>query len=315
MTAETHTLQAVVIAGPTASGKTSLGLDLAERLDTEIVSADSMQIYRGMEIGTAAPIADELARVRHNLVGIIEPNEHFSAGEFQKRSRAVVAQLNVRGRVAVVVGGSGLYLRALIDGLHEAPERDEELRKEYRSFANQHGVDALHTRLQEVDPGYAAQIGQHDLRRIVRALEMFELTGTTYTEHHRAHQAALDPLNALWIGIEWPREELYARIDARVDKMIAAGFEDEVRRLVSGGHAEHLLRIKTLGYREFLAYFRGDQTRDDAIEHMKRNTRRFAKRQLAWFRPDKRIHWLQAGSETTPASLLDRAMLLYESRL
>lgn len=308
MTLPERARPALVVVGPTASGKTSLAIQLAETFAGEIISADSMQIYRGMEIGTAAPTHAEQARVPHHLIGILEPSEPFSAGEFSGRAQTLIDEIRRRDHLPVIVGGSGLYVRAVIDGLHSGPTRDPELRKLLGDEAETRGLAVLFERLTKVDAAYAAQIGPNDLRRIVRALEVYELTGRPYSEHHEEHQASLDPMPSVWLGIDVPRPALYQRIDERVDAMIEAGFESEVKRLVDAGYTEHLERIRTLGYVEFLAYFRGEQTRDEAIEHMKQNTRRFAKRQLTWFRAEKRIQWLAAGD-----SLFDVAQNLYRA--
>ena len=287
----------LAVVGPTASGKTALALELAERLDTEIVSADSMQVYRGMEIGTAAPTAKEQARVAHHFVGFLEPGAYFSAGEFERRARPVVDALNARGKTAAVVGGSGLYVRALIDGLFPGPGADESLRARLHAEAEREGVAALYRRLARLDPDYGSLINEGDLRRIVRALEVYELTGRPLSELHREHREGAGSLTALQVGLEYPREQLYARINARVDRMLAAGFLDELRALLDHGHERHINRLRSLGYREFIAHLKGECSYEEATEAMKRNTRRFAKRQLTWFRSDKRIHWIPADAD------------------
>jgi tRNA dimethylallyltransferase len=306
--------QVLAVVGPTASGKTALAIELALRLDTEILSADSMQIYRGMEIGTGAPTPDERARVSHHFVGIIDPDEPFSAGEYQRQARQVVESLNAHGKPAVVVGGSGLYVRALIDGLFEGPPKDTGLREHLHSEAEQHGVGQLYERLRCFDPDYARAILPNDLRRIVRALEVFELTGTPLSEHHRRHRERIQPLAAIQVALDWPRDALYRRIDARVDRMVSAGFVEEVRRLVHRGYAPHLLRLRSLGYREFIAYLNGGQSLEQAAAATKLTTRRFAKRQLTWFRPDKRIHWLPATDDTPTANHIEAVLRLVDQQ-
>lgn len=307
----THVL---AVVGPTASGKTSLAIELAERLGTEIISADSMQVYRGMEIGTAAPTREERARVKHHCVGFLEPGEHFSAGEFERQARSIIEDLNRRGKVAVVVGGSGLYIRALIDGLFPGPTKDDFIRERLREEAEEHGVAALYERLRQVDPKYAADIHPNDLRRIVRGLEVYELTHTPMSRLHGDHRARSKPVCALQVAIEYPRQALYERINARVDQMLAAGFVDEVRALLEKGYERHLLQLRSLGYREFIAHLRGECTCEEAAEAMKQNTRRFAKRQLTWFRADKRIIWLPATSGTPMAHWVEEVLLLLGCR-
>lgn len=302
----------LVVAGPTASGKTALAIELAQRLDTEIISADSMQVYKGMEIGTAAPSLEERARVTHHFVSCLDPKEQFSAGAFGRVARSIAARLNARGRIALLVGGSGLYIRAAIDGLFPGPGKDEAVRRRLHDEADRFGVAALYSRLETVDPGYAAVILPGDLRRIVRALEVYELTGEPMSRLHRRHRAGAPPLDALQIAVDLPRDVLYARIDARVDRMIEAGFLEEVRALMDRGCLDRFAQLRTLGYREFAEYLEGRKTYAEAVEEMKRNTRRYARRQLIWFRGDTRIHWLRASGDTPVGDLADRALALIE---
>ncbi len=299
----------VVVVGPTASGKTALAIELAERLQTEIISADSMQFYRGMEIGTGAPTPEQLARVRHHFVAFLDPSEDFSAGAFEQQAREIVAELNARGKIAVAVGGSGLYISALIDGLFPGPGKDESIRRRLQDQAEEGGVPDLYARLRQVDPGYAEIINPNDLRRIVRALEVFEITGTPLSVLHREHRDSIIPLDAVQVALDYPREELYARIDARVDRMIEEGLLDEVRSLVDGGYADALERLRSLGYREMMNHLRGESSLEEAVELMKRNTRRYAKRQFTWFRGDPRIHWLSPAGKTLEA-LVNEALAL-----
>ncbi len=304
----------LAVVGPTASGKSSLALSLAERLNTEIISADSMQIYRGMEIGTAAPTPEERARVRHHFVGVIEPGQPFSAGAFQEQATPVARRLNAEGKIAVVAGGSGLYVRALIDGLFRGPGGDRRIRERLHREAETDGVPALYARLQDVDPAYAEQILPGDLRRIVRALEVYEVSGAPLSAWHARHQEEPPPFRALQVGLDWEREQLYARIDARVDAMLAAGFVEEVRRLLAAGYEPALHRIRSLGYREMAGYLRGEMEYEQAVEAMKRNTRRFARRQLSWFRNDERIRWLPVDENISTDTLCDQVLgMLSES--
>ncbi|HOT49869.1 MAG TPA: tRNA (adenosine(37)-N6)-dimethylallyltransferase MiaA [Candidatus Hydrogenedentes bacterium] len=298
--------QAIVIAGPTASGKTALAIALARRLGTEIISADSMQVYRGMAIGTAAPTREEQALVRHHFVGFLDPAEDFSAGAFEILARKVVRDLNARGRPAVVVGGSGLYLRALCGGLFDGPPKNEEIRLRLRAEARERGVAALYERLRAVDADYAALIGANDLRRIVRALEVHEITGRPLSALHREHRERREPLDAVWVGIDLPRETLYARIDARVDAMIAQGFAGEVRALLDRGYMPHIERLKCLGYREMAAHLLGEISLDEAVALVKRNTRHYAKRQISWFRRESEIYWISAiGPEQAAVTVIN----------
>ena len=298
----------LAIVGPTASGKSALAVAVAERLGTEIVSADSMQFYRGMEIGTAAPTADELGRVQHHFVGFLRPDEAFSAGAYEVAARDVVAGLNARGKTAVVVGGSGLYVSALIDGLFPGPGKDETVRARLQTEAEEAGVGELYGRLESVDLDYARAINPNDLRRIVRALEVFELTGRPLSALHREHRESERPIESVQAGLDYARDELYARIDARVDQMLEQGLVDEVKRLIDDGYVAEIERLRSLGYREMAAYLRGETSLEEAVELMKRNTRRYAKRQLTWFRGDSRVQWLKAGGGKSAGSLADEVV-------
>ncbi|GMW01862.1 MAG: tRNA dimethylallyltransferase [Candidatus Hydrogenedentota bacterium] len=289
--------EVIAVVGPTASGKTALAIRIAEHLHTEIISADSMQVYRGMEIGTGAPSSEELRRVPHHFVSIWPPETRWSAGAFEQAARPIVKRLNDAAKPAVVVGGSGLYVQALIDGLIDVPASDPSIRRRLQADAEKLGADALYARLQRVDPDYAEAIHSNDLRRIVRALEIYEGTGVPLGGWHSRLRDGMRPLRSLQIAIEHPRQALYNRINARVDEMIATGFLDELRALLDQGYAEHLEKLRTLGYRECLAYLRGEVSLESAVEAMKMNTRRYAKRQLSWFRGDDRIHWLPTGTD------------------
>ena len=283
----------LAVVGPTASGKTRLSLELAERLNGEIVSADAMQVYRGMEIGTAAPTPEERARAPHHLVSLLSPDTLMAAGRFQKEARECIRDIQARGPTALVVGGSGLYVRALLAASFEGPGRDEALRARLRAEAETLGNAALMARLRAVDPDYAAILSsENDTVRVVRALEVHALTGIPYSRLHAAHREQPDRIPALRIGVAPPRDALYDRINRRVDEMIAAGWVDEVRALLAAGHEGHLERIKALGYREIAACLRGEQSLEDAVEAVKRHHRRYARRQLSWFRADKRVVWM-----------------------
>lgn len=293
-------IRIVAVVGPTGSGKTALGVEIAKALNTEIISADSMQFYRGMEIGTGAPSPEELAAVPHHFIGHLSPNEEMSAGDYEIAARAVVNRLNDAGKPAVVVGGSGLYVRTLIDGLFDGPSKDQAIRDRLEAEAEASGIGALYARLKEVDPKYAQVISENDLRRIVRALELYEIEGETASVQYARHQASLDPLSSLQFLIDFPREELYERINRRVDMMLEAGLVDEVKGLVAQGYADDIMRLKSLGYREILSYVQGERPYDEAVELMKMYTRRYAKRQLTWFRGDDRVEFM--STETYPTN-------------
>lgn len=285
--------QLIAVVGPTASGKTELALALAERLKTEIVSADSMQFYRGMEIGTAAPTPEERERVRHHFVGFLEPGAPYSAGQYQRDARAVVAELNAQGKIAVAAGGAGLYVRALIDGLFEGPGKNPEIRERLHRQIEDEGLETMYQTLVDVDPKYADVIDSNDARRIVRALEVFYATGRPISDHYDDQAAESAPLDALQVAVDYPREVLYERIEARVDRMMERGFLGEVQHLLDEGHGPALDRLKCLGYVELTAHLRGEYDLDTATALIKQNSRRYAKRQLTWFRGDDRVQWIE----------------------
>lgn len=287
-------VQAVVIVGPTASGKTAAALKLAKQLDTEILSADSMQFYCGMEIGTAAPTPEERAQIPHHFVSCINPDQRMAAGVYQELARAKIQELNAQGKPAVVVGGSGLYISALVDGLFSGPASDQTIRERLQADAAELGNAQLYARLQKIDPDYAALLtSENDLVRVVRALEVYELCGQAFSKLHREHQAKKDPLDVLVFGLQWDRAELYARINQRVLAMVDAGWVEEVRTLLEAGYGPQLDRLKALGYREIAKHLHGEQDLDTAIAATQMHHRRYAKRQLTWFRADARVQWVK----------------------
>lgn len=284
----------IAVAGPTASGKSALALELCKRLDGELISLDSMQIYRGLDIGTAKPTKAEQAEVCHHMIDICDPTENFSAAEFAERAHKVIADVQSRGKKAVLCGGTGLYLDTVLGRLDFGEiESDEKLRGELIAFAEKNGADALHERLREIDPQAAEKIHPNNVRRVARAIEIYELTGKTKTEHDR--EAISDsPYESLIIGLDYDdREVLYNRINRRVDAIIEAGLEGEVRSLVSRGllSAESTAG-QAIGYKEMLGYIAGDCSLGDAVEKIKLGTRRYAKRQLTWLRRNPSINWL-----------------------
>jgi tRNA dimethylallyltransferase len=280
---------------------------LAQRLGTEILSVDSMQFYRGMEIGTAAPTPAERAQVPHHFVAFLDPREEMAAGRFERLARTEVSRLNASGRPVVLAGGSGLYLSAVIDGLFPGPVRQPRIRARLKAEAAEKGNAWMMARLREVDPDYAASLtSENDLVRIVRALEVYELTGAPFSQLHREHRAQAEALDARIFALDWDREALYARIDRRVDQMIAAGWIDEVQALLDAGLGPQIDRLKALGYREMAAYLRNEQSLDEAIAATKQHHRRYAKRQLTWFRADPRIQWLEMNEGADPGALANK---------
>lgn len=292
----------VVVVGPTAAGKTELGIHLARHFSGEIVSADSMQVYRGMDIGTAKPGPREMQLAPHHLVDVASPDEEFSAGRFKKLARRAVRDITARKKLPLVVGGTALYVRVL---LYDYPlaevRRDDRLREGLYRRAEEEGREALHAQLAEKDPDSADRIHPNDLKRVVRALEVLRLTGRTMTAWRREtpRESVYD---ALKLGVHLPREELYRRIDRRVDQMVEEGLIEEVRDLLSHWGELGPTARQALGYAEVLAYLRGEIDGETCVWQIKKNTRNFAKRQLTWFRKDEEIRWVAAGQQGKDAA-------------
>ena len=294
------------IVGPTGVGKSAAAMALAARLDAEIVNADSRQVYRGMDIGTAKPGAEDRRRVPHHLLDLRELSEPLDVAEFLKLARAAIAEVAARGRNPIVVGGSGFYLRVLRGGIFAGPPAAPEVRRELEALAAERGVEYLHGRLAEVDAAAAARIGHRDLYRIVRALEVFRLTGQPISVHQRGHRFAAREYETLTVGLAAERKRLYEAINRRFDEMVARGMVEEVRRLLAAGYDPDKPPLKTVGYRQIAAAVRGEMTLLEAVELAKRDTRRLAKRQLTWFRADSEIVWVDAEHGLQEAfSLLD----------
>jgi tRNA dimethylallyltransferase len=282
------------IVGPTGVGKSALALALAERLGAEIVNADSRQVYRDLDIGTAKPAAAELRRVPHHLIDVRAPDDPLDVAGFLALARAAIADIAARGRAPLVVGGSGLYLRVLRGGIFAGPPATPEIRGELAALAAERGVEHLHARLAEVDPASAARIGHRDLYRITRALEVYRLTGQPISVHQERHRFAARAYETLTVGLEMERKRLYEAIDWRFDEMVARGLVDEVRALLGAGCDPGRPPLRTVGYRQIAAAVRGEMALAEAIALAKRHTRRLAKRQLTWFRADPEILWIDA---------------------
>lgn len=291
-----HGRRVLVLVGPTASGKTPISLIIAEELEGEIISADSRQIYKFMDIGTAKPTPEERTRVRHYFVDELTPDHEFNAGEFGHRGREIIDDIFARRKQPLVVGGSGLYIQSLVDGFFDAPPKDSELREKLYERLHREGGAALLKELQNVDPVAAAEMLPTNTRRIVRALEVFHLTGTPLSQHH-AMQRTERNFEPVFVGLQWERKELYRKINERVDRMMAIGFIEEVEMLRRKGYDPSLNALQTVGYREVFDYFEGKTTKDRMIELIKQNSRRYAKRQLTWFNHDKRIKWFHMSNE------------------
>jgi tRNA dimethylallyltransferase len=282
------------IAGPTGVGKSAMALALAERLGAEIVNADSRQLYCGMDIGTAKPTAAERIRVPHHLIDIRDPDDPIDVARFRELARAAIAEIAARRVPVLVTGGSGLYLRVLRRGIFDGPGASAEIRRELMERAAANGVEALYHQLREVDPDAAARLEPRDLYRIIRALEVFRVTGVPISVHQQRHRGTMPEYDSVVIGLEMDRERLYVAINRRFREMVVAGLVDEVRKLLAAGYQPDAPPLCTIGYRHVAAHLRGELGLEAAITLAQRDTRRLAKRQLTWLRRDREVIWVDA---------------------
>lgn len=306
-------IELIVICGPTAVGKSEVAFRVAQNLGTEIISVDSMQVYKGLRIGTAVPARDILTKIRHHMIGVIDPGERFSAADFRRSADNIIDDIRRRGKTPIAVGGSGLYIRALVDGLFLGPSSDAELRKRLGDLAEDKGEEHLFALLKEVDPASAEKLSQRDVRRVIRALEVFELTGTPISQWHRQPGQARAG-TVVMIGLTRDRDILYRRIDKRVDEMLDNGLILEVQALLREGYLNALRFLRPLGYIELIDYLEGGVSLEDAKDMMKRNTRRYAKRQLTWFKKDSRIKWVEVDRDESVSSVVNRVMTILSAR-
>jgi len=286
-------LPLLVITGPTATGKSEVAVHVAGAIGGEIVSADSMLVYRHMDIGTAKPTREEMRGIPHHLIDIVEPDQGYSVAIYQKQAREVIADIQARGRLPVLTGGTGLYIRSVIDHYEFTGAcRDESLRVKLLKEAQSKGFESLHLRLAEVDRQSAIKLHPRDVRRVIRALEVYYLTGKPLSSYQKTKKSDEPIYNLVIFGLTMDREKLYQRIEQRVEEMIRAGLVEEVQKLLDAGYGPGLTSMQGLGYKEIISYLTGEVTLPEAVELLKKNTRRFAKRQLTWFRSDGRIKWL-----------------------
>jgi tRNA dimethylallyltransferase len=282
----------VAIVGPTASGKSSLGIFLAREFSGEVIACDSTQLYRGFDIGTAKPPIADHQTIPHHLLDILEPSDSSTAGGYRERAVSVLADLRARRRLPILTVGTGLYLRALLEGLADLPQRSEEIRERLRASATEHGQGHLHKMLGHLDSQAAKQIASADEQKLIRAIEICLLTGRPLTEVHCAGRTPLTGWRVVKIGLKPPREALLQRIRERAETMLEAGWLDEVRRLVSSGLPEDAKPFDFIGYRELRSHLRGELTFEQARVAIQQGTRQYAKRQMTWFRRESNVHWL-----------------------
>ena len=300
----------ICIAGPTASGKTSLAVELAKLCGGEVVSCDSMQIYKRMTIGTAKPVPEEMEGIVHHMIDVAEPDEAFSVSRYCEMATPIVEDIIARGKTAIIAGGTGLYMDSLIKGNDFAPFPATGHRQRLEAIWETEGLDALIGQLRAVDPE-ALDRSQNNPRRIIRALEVFYETGETITAHNLRTQAIPPRYDPLWIGLDFdPREELYRRIDLRVGIMLEQGLMTEIRELLSSGIPADCTAMQAIGYKEFVAALDGRITLEEAADEVRKASRHYAKRQLTWFRRNKNIHWLTRKIGETNGEILERARQL-----
>lgn len=285
----------IVIVGPTCSGKTALAVDLAEKLRTEIISADSRQVYKYLNIGTAKPDELQKKKIAHHFIDYLDPRENFNASIFSEEAVRIISQLHKYEKIPIVVGGSGLYIKALIDGILEEVESDENYREELYELRRKHGNEILFELLKEIDPHSASKMIPQNWKRVIRALEVYHSTGKTI-QHFHAAQKKKEHYIFIQFGIFWDRPQLYENINQRVDEMIENGLVEEVKSILDMGYNKKLNALNTVGYKEIISYLENEISLEHAIHLIKRNTRHFAKRQLTWFKRDERINWLQTNS-------------------
>ncbi|MEK3908402.1 tRNA (adenosine(37)-N6)-dimethylallyltransferase MiaA [Oceanobacillus sp. FSL W7-1309] len=297
----------VAIMGPTAVGKTKLSIELAKRFNGEIISGDSMQVYKGLDIGTAKIKQAEMQGIPHHMLDIRGPDEDFSAADFKALVQQYIAEITARGKLPIIVGGSGLYIQAaLYDYNFSDRKRDPLLTKEMEEIVELEGIMPLYQRLEQIDPEQAKKIHPNNHRRVIRALEIYETTGMTMSEYEK-NQVMESPYNPILLGLEMPRALLYERINDRVDQMIEKGLKTEVKKVYDEGYAS-CQSMKAIGYKEWISYFKGEQSLEGTVELLKRNSRRYAKRQYTWFKNKMDVTWYSV----TPSTIDEDFTLIFE---
>ena len=304
----------VVLVGPTAIGKSRIALEVARALGTEIVTADSTQVYRGMNIGTDTPPEADRRDVPHRVIDVVDPDEPFNAGEFRRHALPAIERLHTQGRLPLVVGGTGLYVRALLHGLWSAPPVDRALRRSLEAEARVRGDEAMYQELSRADPDTARRLHPRDAIKVRRALEVYRQTGVPLSQAHQQHRGLghAPSFRALVLGLTMERAMLYQRIDQRVNDELEKGLVDETHALLARGYSRNLVSMKSLGYRQMAGYLEGDYAFDEAVQRLKRDTRRYAKRQMTWFRKEPGLRWVEIQSDETASSVARRLMPLIE---
>lgn len=294
----------IVIAGPTCSGKTDVAISLAQKINGEIISADSRQVYKHLTIGTAKPSLEQLKQIKHHFIDELEPDVEFNASKFEIEAVEIIRKIFSQGKIPVLVGGSGLYIRALVDGIMNSVETDFDYRQELYELREKYGNEFIFEMLKKVDPKSADEMLPQNWKRVIRALEVFHLTGEPIWKHQIEFERNLD-FEFAQFGLNWERETLYKNINARVDKMIAQGLVNEVKEILLLGFSKELYSLNTVGYKEIISFLNKEITLERAVESIKRNTRRYAKKQFTWFRRDERISWMNMNVDSKPENVAE----------
>lgn len=306
----------IVILGPTAVGKTGTSIRVALRLNGEIISTDSMQIYKYMNIGTAKPTKEEMKGIKHHMIDVVAPDRDFTVADFQRTARACIKQIQSKGKLPIAVGGTGLYINSLVYNMDFTETvSDPELREELKKLANERGNEHLFKMLERVDSETADRLHPNDVKRVIRALEVYHCSGKPISYYHRQSRKTIISYNPIMIGLRMNRKDLYRRINERVDKMIEEGLVEEVKVLLAKGYSREMNSMLGLGYKEIIAYLEGKCSLEEAVEILKRDTRRFAKRQFTWFRRDDRIFWIDIEKFHSIDELSDFMIEYIESRI
>ena len=299
----------IILTGPTAVGKTSLSIQLAKTIGGEIISADSIQVYKKMDIGTAKIKREEMEGIPHYLIDVLEPDEEFNVVRFQKMAKEAMEKIYENGHIPIIVGGTGFYIQALLYDIDfNDTESESSYREELQQYADTYGAIALHERLKQIDKESANKIHPNNVKRVIRAIEYFEQTGEPISKHNEEQAQKESPYNFLYIVLDQDRDILYNRIDLRVDQMIEKGLVKEVKQLLESGYTKELVSMQGLGYKEFIPYFEGEISLEQAIYTLKRDTRHFAKRQITWFKREKDVIWLSKKEYPTDEQLLKQIL-------
>jgi tRNA dimethylallyltransferase len=306
----------IVIVGPTAVGKTYISVELAKKLNTEIISADSMQIYKGMNIGTAKITDEEKQGIIHHMIDIINPDEEYSVSEFKYDAEKIIDRLLSENRIPIIVGGSGLYVNSLIYDLDFGNTKsNKKLREYYTYYYKEHGEDALYDKLLKIDPVAAEKIHKNNIKRIIRALEVYDITGVKFSELNTDIRKKSNKYDCILIGLSMERKVLYERINQRVDEMLSNGLVDEVSSLIKKGYGKNLVSMRGIGYKEIIEYLEGNTDYEEAVNTLKQNTRRFAKRQYTWFLKDENVKWFSMDNPSEIDKTLDSIVEYISTRI